>query len=93
MSTTDGRVKLDLDLLANAILEGVDGIFLATGSVVDMNELVKVIEDVDLVCREAESARWQRQIFHELSYKVLNMFIIYFMMISSVFGQVKKKIK
>ncbi|KAH0566562.1 hypothetical protein KQX54_001770 [Cotesia glomerata] len=70
VSTTDGRVKLDLDLLANAILEGVDGIFLATGSVVDMNELVKVIEDVDLVCREAESARWQRQIFHELSYKI-----------------------
>ncbi|KAG8037171.1 hypothetical protein G9C98_004493 [Cotesia typhae] len=70
VSTTDVKVKLDLDLLANAILEGVDGIFLATGSVVDMNEHVKIIEDVDLVCREAESARWQRQIFHELSYKI-----------------------
>ncbi|XP_057338019.1 pyruvate kinase-like [Microplitis mediator] len=70
VSTTDGRVKLDLDLLANAILEGVDGIFLATGSSIDINKLKKLIEDVDLTCREAENARCQRQIFHELSYKI-----------------------
>lgn len=68
--SSDGQMKFELDLVANAVLEGADSIFLATGSL-DTKETLRLIENVDVVCREAECARWQRQIFKELSYKVL----------------------
>ncbi|KAK0181900.1 hypothetical protein PV327_000084 [Microctonus hyperodae] len=66
--SSDGQMKFELDLVANAVLEGADSIFLATGSL-DTKETLRLIENVDVVCREAECARWQRQIFQELSYK------------------------
>lgn len=67
----DSEAKLDSSLVANAVLEGVDGIFLATGAL-NVEETVNLVQSVHLVCREAENARWQRQIFQELSYKVFS---------------------
>ncbi|XP_043273321.1 pyruvate kinase-like [Venturia canescens] len=64
----DREPKLDSSLIANAVLEGIDGIFLATGFL-NVEETVNLLQSVKLVCREAENARWQRQIFQELSYK------------------------
>lgn len=65
-------MKLDLNLIANAVLNGADGIFLKTGSL-NEKETVEVIKNVDAVCRQAESARWQKEIFDELNYKVYNV--------------------
>ena len=71
----DGAAKLDLSLLANSVLEGVDGIFLATGSL-SVKDTVNLVRDAHAVCREAEQARWQRQIFEELTYKVEFFFLL-----------------
>ncbi|XP_017762660.1 PREDICTED: pyruvate kinase-like [Eufriesea mexicana] len=60
---------IDMNLIANAVLNGVDAIFLKTGSL-NMKESTQLLKDVDRVCREAESARWQKEIFDELSHKV-----------------------
>ncbi|XP_054016574.1 pyruvate kinase PKM-like [Hylaeus anthracinus] len=62
--------NLDMNLIANAVLNGVDTIFLKTGSL-DAKETTELIKSVDVVCREAESARWQKEIFYELGNKVL----------------------
>ncbi|KZC14922.1 Pyruvate kinase, partial [Dufourea novaeangliae] len=61
--------ELDVNLIANAVLNGVDAIFLKTGSL-NEKETTELINNVDAVCREAESARWQKEIFDELSYKM-----------------------
>lgn len=58
-----------MNLIAHAVLNGVDAIFLKTGAM-NMKDTTKLLRDVDIVCREAESARWQKEIFDELSYKV-----------------------
>nr|XP_031834389.1 pyruvate kinase-like [Nomia melanderi] len=62
-------LKLDLNLIANAVLNGAGAIFLKTGSL-NEKETVEVIKNVDAVCRQAESARWQKEIFDELNYKM-----------------------
>ncbi|XP_015123632.1 pyruvate kinase [Diachasma alloeum] len=64
----DSSTKLNLDSVANAVSEGVDTIFLATGAL-NVKNTIKLIGDVDLVSREAESARWLRKIPRDLSYK------------------------
>ena len=64
------NLKMNMGEIANAVLEGADTIYLATG-VLQAKETADLIRKVDIVCREAESARWQRQLFEELSYKVL----------------------
>ncbi|XP_076763134.1 pyruvate kinase [Xylocopa sonorina] len=66
---SDEKLSIDMSLIANAVLNGVDGIFLKTGNL-GTKETVRLLNDVDAVCREAESARWQKEIFNELSYKV-----------------------
>ncbi|KAK2583105.1 hypothetical protein KPH14_009132 [Odynerus spinipes] len=58
--------RVNLELVANAVLDGVDTIFLATGSL-GLKDTVKLVKDVDVACREAESARWQKEIFDTLS--------------------------
>ncbi|XP_046742507.1 pyruvate kinase PKM-like [Diprion similis] len=60
----------DMNDISCAVLDGVDSIFLATGAL-SVDETVKVVKNVDIACREAECARWQRQTFEELSYKAL----------------------
>ncbi|KAG7213001.1 hypothetical protein KM043_002339 [Ampulex compressa] len=60
--------KIDMDLIASAVLDGADAVFLTTGNM-NTRETVELVKNIDVVCREAESARWQRQIFNELSYK------------------------
>lgn len=65
--------KIHTNLIASAVLNGVDAIFLATGEL-NAKETTELLKEVDTVCREAESARWQKQIFDELSYKVLRTF-------------------
>lgn len=59
----------EMNDIACAVLDGVDSIFLATGTL-SVEDTVKVVKKVDRACREAECARWQRQNFEELSYKV-----------------------
>ena len=66
----NGCSKMNMSEIANAVLEGADTIFLTTGTL-NAKETADLIRKVDIVCREAESARWQRQLFEELSYKVL----------------------
>ncbi|KAK0163778.1 hypothetical protein PV328_002473 [Microctonus aethiopoides] len=44
---SDGQMKFELDLVANAVLEGADCIFLATGSL-DTKETLRLIENVDV---------------------------------------------
>ncbi|XP_033296966.1 pyruvate kinase-like [Bombus bifarius] len=63
------QLNIDMNLIAHAVLNGVDAIFLKTGAM-NMKDTTKLLKDVDIVCREAESARWQKEIFDELSYKV-----------------------
>ncbi|KAK9298554.1 hypothetical protein QLX08_008146 [Tetragonisca angustula] len=63
------KLNIDMNLIAHAVLNGVDAIFLKTGAM-NMKDITKLLKDVDIVCREAESARWQKEIFDELSYKV-----------------------
>lgn len=58
-----------MNLIASAVLNGVDTILLKTGSL-DSKGTTELLKNVDIVCREAESARWQKEIFDELSYKV-----------------------
>ncbi|XP_048513437.1 pyruvate kinase PKM-like [Athalia rosae] len=60
----------EMNDISCAVLDGVDSIFLATGDL-SVEDTVKVIKNVDIACREAECARWQRQNFEELSYKAL----------------------
>ncbi|XP_015589639.1 pyruvate kinase PKM [Cephus cinctus] len=60
----------NMSQIANAVLEGADSIHLRTGNL-DVMETIQLVKKVDIVCREAESARWQRQLFEELSYKTL----------------------
>ncbi|XP_076296623.1 pyruvate kinase [Lasioglossum baleicum] len=60
---------LDVNLIANAVLNGVDGIFLKTGEM-DGKETSELIKNVDLVCRQAESARCRREMFDELICKI-----------------------
>ncbi|CAD1478791.1 unnamed protein product, partial [Heterotrigona itama] len=67
----DEKLNIDMNLIAHAVLNGVDGIFLKTGAM-NANDITKLLKAVDIVCREAESARWQKEIFDELSYKWLN---------------------
>ncbi|XP_076374838.1 pyruvate kinase [Megalopta genalis] len=62
--------KLDVNLIANAVLSGVDVIFLKTGEL-NGKETSELIKKVDVVCRQAESARYQREIFDELACKML----------------------
>lgn len=59
----------EMNDISSAVLDGVDSIFLATGSL-GVEDTVNVVKSVDVACREAECARWQRQNFEELSYKV-----------------------
>ncbi|KAF3423639.1 hypothetical protein E2986_13158 [Frieseomelitta varia] len=66
------ELNIDMNLIAHAVLNGVDAIFLKTGAM-NMKDITKLLKDVDIVCREAESARWQKEIFDELSYKVLKL--------------------
>ncbi|KAK1135270.1 hypothetical protein K0M31_008041 [Melipona bicolor] len=66
------KLNIDMNLIAHAVLNGVDAIFLKTGAM-NMKDITKLLKDVDIVCREAESARWQKEIFDELSYKVFKM--------------------
>ncbi|XP_076655565.1 pyruvate kinase [Halictus rubicundus] len=61
----DKAPRLDVNLIANAVLNGVDTIFLKTGAM-NGKETSELIKNVDLVCRQAESARCQREIFDEL---------------------------
>ncbi|XP_016914153.3 pyruvate kinase [Apis cerana] len=65
----NNKVNIDMNLIANAVLNGIDAILLKTGSL-NMNDTSQLIKDIDIVCREAECARWQKEIFDELSYKV-----------------------
>ncbi|XP_017893500.2 pyruvate kinase-like [Ceratina calcarata] len=65
----NGKLNIDMNLIANAVLNGVDAILLKTGSL-EPKEVSQLLKDVDVVCREAESALWQKDIFDELSYKV-----------------------
>ncbi|KOC58949.1 Pyruvate kinase isozymes R/L [Habropoda laboriosa] len=67
--SNNGKLNIDMNLIANAVLNGVDAIFLKTGTL-NAKETTKLLKDVDMVCREAESARWQKEIFDELSCKV-----------------------
>lgn len=66
------ELTIDMNLIAHAVLNGVDAIFLKTGAM-NMKDIIKLLKDVDIVCREAESARWQKEIFDVLSYKVFKM--------------------
>lgn len=66
------ELNIDMTLIAHAVLNGVDAIFLKTGAM-NMKDITKLLKDVDIVCREAESARWQKELFDELSYKVFKM--------------------
>ncbi|CAK9829804.1 Pyruvate kinase PKLR [Anthophora retusa] len=66
---SNGKSNIDMNLIASAVLNGVDAIFLKTGTL-DMKETTKLLKNIDMICREAESARWQKAIFDELSYKV-----------------------
>ncbi|KAI4500812.1 hypothetical protein M0802_004023 [Mischocyttarus mexicanus] len=56
------RPKINKELIANAVLDGADTICLATGNL-NLNDTLELIKDAHVVCREAESARWQREIF------------------------------
>lgn len=66
--------KVDMNLIANAVLTGTDGVFLKAGAL-NSKETIELLKNVDVVCREAESARWQKEVSNELSYKV---FITYY---------------
>ncbi|XP_078036483.1 pyruvate kinase [Augochlora pura] len=66
----NSALKLDVNLIANAVLNGVDAIFLKTGEL-NGKETSELIKKVDVVCRQAESARCQREIFDELACKML----------------------
>ncbi|XP_031773055.1 pyruvate kinase-like [Apis florea] len=65
----NNKINIDMNLIANAVLDGIDAIFLKTGSL-NMKDTSQLIKDIDIICREAECARWQKEIFDELSYKV-----------------------
>ncbi|XP_043499370.1 pyruvate kinase-like [Polistes fuscatus] len=60
------RPKINKELIANAVLDGADTICLATGNL-NLKDTLKLIKDAHVVCREAESARWQREIFDTFS--------------------------
>lgn len=67
------KININMNLIANAVLNGIDAIFLKTGSL-NMYDTSQLIKNIDIVCREAECARWQKEIFDELSYKVEKLF-------------------
>ncbi|XP_011305724.1 pyruvate kinase PKM-like isoform X2 [Fopius arisanus] len=64
----DNSTKLKLESVTNAVLEGIDTIFLAS-PIFDLKNTIKVFEDIELVLRKAEAARWHRQILQYSSYK------------------------
>ncbi|XP_047368243.1 pyruvate kinase-like [Vespa velutina] len=54
--------KINTELIAIAVLDGADTICLATGNL-NLKDTLLLVKEIDTVCREAESARWQREIF------------------------------
>ncbi|XP_012141373.1 pyruvate kinase isoform X2 [Megachile rotundata] len=64
-----GQPRIDMNLIANAVLTGTDGIFLKTGTL-NCKQTSELLKNIDVICREAESARWQREIFNDLSHKI-----------------------
>ncbi|XP_046837083.1 pyruvate kinase-like [Vespa crabro] len=54
--------KINTELVAIAVLDGADTICLATGNL-NLKDTLLLVKEIDTVCREAESARWQREIF------------------------------
>ncbi|XP_023290529.1 pyruvate kinase [Orussus abietinus] len=65
---TECSLQVSTAHVVNAVLEGADSILLATGASSAENT-IDLVKKVDKACREAECARWQRQLFQELSYK------------------------
>ncbi|XP_029044342.2 pyruvate kinase PKM-like [Osmia bicornis bicornis] len=66
---SDECPKIDMNLIANAVLTGSDGVFLKTGAL-NSRETVELLKNVDIVCREAESARWQKEVSNQFNYKI-----------------------
>nr|KAF7392173.1 hypothetical protein H0235_017172 [Vespula pensylvanica] len=55
--------KINVELVATAVLDGADTISLTTGNL-NLKDTLQLVQEINIVCREAESARWQREIFN-----------------------------
>ncbi|KAL2735947.1 pyruvate kinase-like [Vespula squamosa] len=55
--------KINTELIATAVLDGADTISLVTGNL-NFKDTLQLVKETNTICREAESARWQREIFN-----------------------------
>ncbi|KAL2723304.1 pyruvate kinase-like [Vespula maculifrons] len=55
--------KINVELVATAVLDGADTISLTTGNL-NLKDTLQLVQEINIICREAESARWQREIFN-----------------------------
>lgn len=67
--------KINVELVATAVLDGADTISLTTGNL-NLKDTLQLVQEINIVCREAESARWQREIFNTFT-NLVSYYVIY----------------